>query len=321
MPPYTRGEVHRVMSGDIGLLLILLQIEREDEMHRTTLQDKREFRFSKTTVLSIAAAMVLAVPQLSSANGLLLNVNFNSDTNGCPPVTGPLATQSRGVGFWDTTYTLYDNSMPDFYATAAANGVSFVVSNSVAGMTNALVVSDAGPVDDELNETTGADVDFSSFGPGTQAKLTRFSFDFSQVQTPSGDNTGYRCDFQVNAFIGSKKAVLMGTSHLHPNDIVLLDPDGSSVTVIGTYTNGVATHVDVITDHRKQTFSVYLNGSLAATSQSFYADGIAPGTVPVGTHYSEFYFQQNAAAVGTNVVALDNIQYYAIPGGSAMALW
>lgn len=74
--------------------------------------------------------------------------------------------------------------------------------------------------------------------------------------------------------------------------------------VIGTYTNGVATHVDVITDHQAQKYSVYLNGALVAANKSFYDSG-----VPMGAHFSEFFVQQTAAEVGTNIVALDNLQY------------
>lgn len=276
-------------------------------MNMSRFSSRYAMTISRTTVGLLGLALCLAAPNIAPG-AIALDVSFGSDTNGNPPVTGTRGSQPSGLGFADTAYVDHNNSTPGFFTLAAANGLTFTVTNSVVGMSNALVISNSGPV--SATDPTLAYVDFSPLPQTTPANISRVSFDFCQIATPSGNNTGYRSDFHLQAFVGSSKAWLLGTSHVHPNDIILLQPAGVS-QAIGTYTNGVATHVDVVTDHQAQKYSVYLNGALVTANESFYNAG-----APVGAHFSELYLQQTSAEVGPNIIAFDNLQYESLPQGT-----
>ena len=85
---------------------------------------------------------------------------------------------------------------------------------------------------------------------------------------------------------------------------------------IGTYVNGVATHVDVISDFDTQTYSVYLDGTLASANNPFMYPADS------GNQIDELFFQQPSSSGGLNEVALSNVSYsVGVPEPGALRCW
>lgn len=236
----------------------------------------------------------------------VLDIDFDMDTEGMEPATfnsGPMgppfpATKPQAFG------AFVDLLTGGPLITTGTTDVSFTVGD-VAGMDNAVIMSNAWAGASATNTTVGF-IDHTFSVP--DAARSRLEFDFSQLSTPSGTNAGYRSDwlvvgYKVNSNPG-QIAWTIGTRHGFPGQIFLQQNSPNSIT-IGTYTNGVVTHVELVSyNEGGGRFDVWLNGELAANNVPFNNPMFNDSD-----QVKEIFIQQIAAQGSINAVAYDNLQF------------
>jgi len=289
---------------------------------KTKLKGRKILDFwAMAAVLVAALCSILPVAvqgQYINSNMSVLDINFDADTVGATPTTynggamGPPfpAVYPQAYGAFVNLFT----GGPLIFT--ETNGVTFRVDN-VAGMTKAVVMSNAW-AGTSATDTTVSFLDHN-FSVPTSARA-RLELDFSQLQTPAGTNAGFRSDWLIVAFkVNSNPqqvAWAIGTRHGFPGQIFLQQTAPNNLP-IGTYTNGVPTHIELISYHEGGgRFDVYLNGQLAAKDVPFN-NPMANDNDQV----KELFVQLVGAENSSNVVAYDNFQYtLLIPEPTAITL-
>lgn len=268
---------------------------------------------SAMLAVAICTAFLPAVGHaFINSNMPVLDINFDSDTNGTAPVVYfpsamPIpADHPQAYGYFPPTGPV---------AFTETNGISFRV-DDVAGMSKAVVMSNAAPATATSTHVSFLDHNFSV----PAASRSRLEFDFSQLQTPGGTNGGFRSDWLIVAFKQNvnptQVAFAIGTRHGFPGQIFLQQNAPNNIP-IGTYTNGVPTHVELVTyNEGGGRFDVWLNGQLAAHDIPFNSPMFNDND-----QVKELFIQQIAGENSVNVVAYDNFQYtLLIPEPSSLVL-
>jgi hypothetical protein len=274
-------------------------------------------RIILATLLAAFLPMVVHA-QYVNTNYMVLDINFDGDTIGATPTTYNGGAMGPP---WPAVYPQAYGAFVDVLTGGPlifteTNGVSFRV-DSVAGMTKALVMSNAW-AGASATDTTVSFVDHNFSSPTVSRSV--LEFDFSQIETPAGTNGGFRSDWLIVAFkqnaTPSQVAFAIGTRHGFPGQIFLQQTAPNNLP-IGTYTNGIPTHVELITyNEGTGRFDVYLNGQLAAQNVPFNNPMLNEAD-----QVKEFFIQQVAGQGSVNVVAFDNFQYsLMIPEPSSLAL-
>jgi hypothetical protein len=270
-----------------------------------------------STILGIALGALLPVvaqAQYANTNLTVLDINFDGDTLGSQPFVHypnpnpyPIpATYPQAIGYFPPAAAAVFGT---------TNGISFTVAD-VAGMTKALVMSNSAPATATATHVSFVDHNF------TVPKVARsiMEIDFSQIETPAGTNGGFRSDWLIVAFKQNinptQVAWAIGTKHGYPGEIFLQQNFPNSLS-IGTYTNGLPTHIELIAYYEGGgRFDVYLNGDLAAQNVPFNSP-----MANDNDQVKEFFIQQVAGENSLNVVAFDNFKYtITIPEPSTMIL-
>ena len=244
-------------------------------------------------VVSLGACLVLGLPVAACAQVAhpvtIYDIDFSGETNGAEPTLGSPPSHLQGVG--------YDGGTNGF--TAEQNHQI----GDVSGLTKAVIMRNTAPAGNHVNWLD------TGFRDPAGTVVTRLEFDLAPVTEagPSQDNGGFRSDWAVVAFkygdSGASVAWVFALSHTNSSVLEMENAPPANIP-IGTCTNGQVTHVRVDTYYDSGTYSVYLNGSLAA-------DRFALRTPMSGTndHLGEFFIQEPGTS--NTVVGLDNFQYTA----------
>jgi len=243
----------------------------------------------------------------------VLDINFDGDTLGAEPLqTYPYGAPP--VPFPATSLYAVGNDLtgvgPSDYNFANSNGIVHIIGNA-AGLQNALIRSNN-------VDTINANWADTQYIP-SRAERGDIGFDFAILQAPTvpnqqtGPNTPNGTDFRVTGYLDSgNSAFRFVTTHTSPTggDIQFRLTGGSltDLFTIGTYTNGVATHVGIILDYVHGTVNVDLNGNIVLSTFPF--SDLQSST---NDQLTEIFFTQNGVGGQLLVTALDNITYDVVP--------
>jgi hypothetical protein len=248
------------------------------------------------TIITFAASLGLA-SAVASAVTPFLDINFNGDTIGAQPATGPAGnpiSMPTGIG----GYTITDQNVPP----TADNG-SLVVGN-VGGMTKAAVLT-TNPLNGEL----GALYLDTGFSQASQS-LT-MSFDINVANAPTISTTQTKT---LNGGPGTAGILLgmntFGTAQgtrfaaaptsVNGGVFAIRSPDNTDLQSFFSYVEGQTYSITLVSDYNTGLVSTYVDGNF--TGNLAFATGAQANTVT-----QEFFFHLNGDLGSESSVAIDNI--------------
>jgi hypothetical protein len=280
-------------------------------------------KLSSRIILVLLSALLLGNSSVTLAQWTnyypVQAINFDGETYGADPLTTypvgvpTIPNPATNLYGWSTSNTDFANS----------NGTTHTIGDA-AGLTKAVILSN-----NTLNGDFGGGIASvwldTQFTP-PRAERGIFDFDFAVLSTPTdptqmiGPNTPNGQDFVINAFLDQGlPAFRFVTTHssVTGGDIQLRNPGQpfDDLFTIGTYTNGVATHVQINLDYVHGTINTYLNGVLAVSGLPFVFTQTS-----TNDQLTEFFIYNNGVAGQLTAVAIDNIYYVVVPEPSATLL-
>ena len=271
----------------------------------------------RSMVAVMSAAVVLATAGLASAEQFL-NINFDGDSIGAAPATGPMAPQITKIGALGGYTAAAQNSPP-----TADNGT--IVVDNAAGMNKAAILT-TNPANGEIGAL------YMDTGLGLVSSQLSVTFDINVLAAPTAATA--QSPYSVNG-TSETAGVLFGVRAyastigqwafsfaVAPTSatggvFALRDITNTQLTTFGTYVEGETHNIALSADYSLGTVDAYIDGTLALSGYP-----LRTGAVVGPTSTSELFMYFNGESGYANQVAVDNIQGFntTVPEPASLSL-
>ena len=263
----------------------------------------------RATILGmcLAVAAVGATAAAARASSQFMNINFDADTIGAAPSTGPAGTPITKVqaigGYNSDPLPISD---PGYQSPPTADCGTIAVGN-VAGMSKAAVMT-TNSTDGEMGALwmdTGFAVTSSQLTLGFSLNVLSAPAPVYDVQPKYLNNTADRAGilFGINTF-GSAGRLMFAVAPTSDTGGVfaLRSPDNTQLITFGNYVNGQAYDITLSADFTTNKVDTYINGVETMSGFQFLAGGPSATSTT-----SEVFMFLNGQQGYSNQVAIDNI--------------
>ncbi|MGA2060349.1 MAG: PEP-CTERM sorting domain-containing protein [Thermoguttaceae bacterium] len=282
----------------------------------------------KMLIVFSVVAVLLAVSSIQADTFKFMDINFDGDTIGSAPSTGPAPnpltagapiTTVQAIGGYNTS------PLPDWdpgYQSPPTPDCGTLVVGNVSGMSNAAVLTT-----NSSNGELGAlwmDTGFSM--TSTQVTL---KFELNVLAAPArataqpkylndtSDQAGIL--FGINTFTDAGRAFCFAAAPTSDTGGVfaLRSADNTRLITFGNYVEGQTYNLTLSADYTTGMVDAYVDGALAISGDQFWSSGVSTPTTT-----SEFFMHLNGESGYANQIAIDNIQAFntAVPEPGTLTL-